>query len=314
MATPPGNYDGLDALSAATPASAPAPDSTTQAALPPATDAAISFGSTGAPSVAVPGFYITADDTIQLTVWNSNPALTTVTMQLRVIKPDGTLIIQQQALNGITADRTANVAVLQEMDGFIVGVTIGPPGVAIARGQTYVRLAVVRGTLAAPIMQVVLLSDYVSSAFQPAWPAGRVLSAVEDAGWITTLNGTQPPVKADATIQQPASARWRLQSAQIQVNTVATAGARHFQFIISHGGNQMFFGSAAADQPANVGVQYNLAPGLPTQAVSPTVQTLALPIDLIVSQQALLSTAVLGMLTGDQVGGIVLAYEEWIDV
>jgi hypothetical protein len=315
MATvPPGSFDSMDALDAATvPAATPLADaaepfvSQTQ---PPA----ISFSPQGNPTVSMAGFYITLDDTIQLTAWNGNPLLTSIVVQIRVLKPDGTLVIEAVVLNNLTSNFTANVAQFSQLEGFVVSAVVGPPGVALQRGQCFVNLSVVRGAQASLIEVAGLIADYLSTAFQPCWPQGQVQAATNGAGAILFLTGTEPTPGNEAIVNQPAGTRWLVTSCGVQMQTSAAAGNRQLSLTFINAGFQLFKAQASVMQAPSTTATYSFGIGVPMDGSSPLAQLIPLPSALILSQSCTLETVVENIQAADQVSGLQLALQEWIDV
>jgi hypothetical protein len=314
MSTPPGQYDSLDALDAATIPAAP-PLAETPAPFASQTQPpAITFGATGGPSVAMEGFWITPDDSLQIRVWNSNVNLTSVTVQVRILRPDGSLDTQQFTINNVTSNRVVNQQAFTQLEGFIVAAVIGPPGVAVARGQTFVNLAVVRGSVTNPLMMLVLLSDYLTSAVQPSWPFGRVVSAVEGAGYSYAPSGAVPGAGQDTQIIVPPSTRWQVLSGHTHLVTSAAAGNRQVALFVFQGGAVSWNVAAPATQPPSAGYDYTWAPGCPYGATIATVQTAPLGDPTIVGAGSNITTQTQGIAAGDQYTALTLSVVEWIDV
>jgi hypothetical protein len=314
MSTPPGQYSTLDELTAA---SGPAP-AAHAAAEPPfqsqTEPPAITLGAKGGPAISLDAVYITQDDFLQLSVWNSNPALTSVTVQIRMLKPDGQIVITASSISGLTSDRTQNVETFGQLEGFILGVVVGPPGVAVLRGQTFVNVALVRGTPAAPLMTEVLLADYLTSALQPSWPYGRVFSAVEGPGWVHTIASAAPAPGNQAAIVQPPNTRWRVISIETSLQTSNFPGPRTVVLdIIDAVGNTVMLIPAAAQQTASLTWNYTFGSNLSLfqanvylSAPIAATQTMGAGTQFEVGAQALN--------VADQFGVTTMAVEEWIDV
>jgi hypothetical protein len=313
MATAPGNFDSLDQLGPASPAgSSGASDA--GAAVPlvaRATD--FSFNPAGAVGVNQEGYYLNADDLLTITAWNSNPALTSITLQLRILQLDGTLNIGQVTLPNLTADRTANSASFQLPPGMLVGAVLGRPPVVVHRGQCFVALSVVRGAVGAPQFSQQLISDYLTSGFLAAWPFGRVLSSVDGQGAIVSYKGSAPAAGFGAQLVQPAATRWRLQSVAVTLATSAAVGNRTVGLQVLQDGNTVMQVYAATPQTPGTTITYTWAPGLPFDANGPQQQNAPLPSDFYVSDGATISTPAAGMAAADQFQGIIVSVEEWID-
>ncbi|HWY55751.1 MAG TPA: hypothetical protein VNZ03_14885 [Terriglobales bacterium] len=314
MSTAPGNYDNLDALTAAAPESAPAAvsDNLPPAPAAPATD--FSFVAEGRPGVVMSGFLITVDDTLQLTVWNSNAALQGVTVQLRVLKPDGTLVIQQYTISKPTSDRTANVITATQLSGYLVGAVVTPQGGPLFRGQCFATLTVLRGTASQPLYQQTLLADYVSTGFQPTWPGSQLRSSTDGPGFVYTFTGAVPSQGNETTVVQPATTRWRVQTITAALTTNVAVANRLLFLLAQAGGKDVFAEAAAATQPASQSTQYTAAVDMPLAAVNPLNQTLPLPAALITAPATVFQTSTLNLQALDQWTALSVIVEEWINV
>ena len=279
MSTPPGQYDTLDAITAAAvPTATPlaeTPDTVAETAL----SSNITWGMQGEPSVAMRGVYITPDDTIVLSARNSNAALTSVIATLRILNPDGNIQTAQITLNGLSADRTANVGYAAQMAGMLTGVMISPPAIALSRGQTYVTVVLVRGGVAHPLYSETLVSDYLSSGFQPSWPEGQLRAPTDGAGYIYPITGAMPLPGTPASIVQPALTRWRPLSMSVSGTTSISVGAREFYCFAQFASTLLFESPAVAEQTASELVQYTCAVAMPAAAPNPASQTMPLPGD-----------------------------------
>jgi hypothetical protein len=314
MVTTPGSYADLAAFDAATQQTAPAvpladtgQQSNTQTPL-------VSFIPTGAPSVAIEGFYVTVDDQLVVTAWNSNAALTSLTFAARILNPDGSITVEQFAVPNLTADRTPNTVAFAQLEGFLLGVAVGPPGVANSRGQTFVNVSVQRGFPQSAVVQRVLIADYVSSGFQPGWPASRVTSAVEGAGFTYTFAGSVPGAGVDASVAVPAGARWRVISVWVHVLTSAQAGVRQLRLQISQTGGQVYEITAASTQGPSTGNDYSWSDGVPQLPVAFLAQVNPTPHGLLLSKGGQINFALNNIQSADQYTAAFATVEEWIEV
>jgi hypothetical protein len=314
MSSPTGSFDTIDSFAASVGSDAPLASAAPAPFQSQTEEPLIGFAATGAPSVSMPGFYITPDDSIQMSVWNSAAALTSVSFQLRVLKPNGTIVIEEHTINNVTSDRTQNSILFQQLEGFLVGAVVGPSGVALSRGQTFVQVAVIRGSPQSPLMTMVLVADYLTSAYQPSWPFGQPGSATDGAGFIYQPVGGQPPVGGNASIVQPAGTRWKIHSIMSQLQTSAAVGNRQFQFRILTGSPFGWISTAAATQAASLTYNYQIAPGTNLDATVPQTQTMPLPTDLILRGGVTLETTAIGLQAGDQFTPVGVLVEEWLDV
>jgi hypothetical protein len=275
---------------------------------------AITLNPSGAPAFSTPVLYVTLDDSLMLTVWNSNAALTSLQFNVRFMRPDGTVGISAFVLNNLTADRTANTAIAGQLEGFILGAVVVPPAVAVVNGECFITLSFVRGTPTSPLMVQQLVGDYVSSGFQPGWPTTGVHSAVDGAGKVYGVASPVPAAGANAQITQPARTRWVLLAAAVHLATSAAAGSRKLSLVISFGAGPDIVLPAPATQAPSTGVDYTFAPGIASDGSDPLHQLIALPSEVELAFGSTLHTSLAGIQAGDQFTALSAAIQEWIDV
>jgi hypothetical protein len=314
MGTPLGTFADLAALDSAAAASGDG-SSPASAQVDMGTQApAVTWNTQANPVVSMPGIYLTLDDSVALTVWNSTPGLSSLTAVLRILRPDGTIILTPLTLSNLPSDRSANVATIGQIEGFLVGAVIAPPSVVVSRGRTFINLSVQRGTPQNPIASLVLLTDYVHTGFQPGWPVGRLLSSVEGSGYVRQLAGSVPLAGNDATLAISARTQWRLMALIAQLTTSAVAGTRQVGCTVVIGGSVLYIGFAGATQGPSLVANYSFAAGVPLMSGQPLNQAIPIPDSLLLAPGSVFNTNTIGLKAADQWTAIAATVEEWIDV
>lgn len=314
MGTPPGNYDSLDALPDDAPAPAPvvqpAPAPFQSQTLPPI----FSFNPTGGIGINQAGYYVTLDDTVELNVWNSNVNLTSLVMQVRTLKPDGTFVMNAFEIDNVHAQRNKQTKRFGQLEGFIVSVAVGPPGVDINRGETFVNVNIARGVPGAPLVMAALVADYVTSAFIPRWPDGQVRSCVDGAGNATSVISAVPLPSQNVTITQPANTRWRVQSVSFTMATDNTAITRVVALAIITPTGTIYQASSISPQPQSTVFAYTFAPGAQWQNSAVEKQLMTLPDNLLVNDGTQFLAGFFGTSgVNDQMSAVTIQVEEWIE-
>lgn len=321
MSTPPGSYDSLNALDAATPLAPPA----IQAATPLAASAAAPFESQtrpplftfspqGAMGVSMQGFYINQDDNLVIGVWNSSAAVTTVNVQVRVLRPDGSLIYEAFSCPNVLSTRQVAAVNISQLEGFIVGVVVQSPGPGVVRGQTYVTVKIARGAVGNSLANITLVADYLSTAFQPSWPYGGLRGSTDGPGLAYGTNGGIPLAGADASVSVPTNARWSVLSVKVHLLTDAVAGNRQVSLLCIDSGGTAWEIGATTTQGPSLGYDYTWAPGLQFNATVPTEQCAPMPMGVLLPAGSTLTATMTGRDAGDQFSAVAVALQEWIDV
>jgi hypothetical protein len=314
MSTPPGTYDTLDALDAASapitilPADAPAPfESQTQAA-------GITWGTQGEPSLAEKSTYVTLNDSIALTVFNSNPGLSSVSAYVRIMRPDGIVLTQIVTINNPTSNRGGNAQSVPLPEGMLLAVMVGGNNVPLTRGQCWVNVYIVRNLGSSPPFVEMLIADYLTTAFQPTWPEGDLKAPTDDHGVIYLYQGQAPNAGNEAILAQPANTRWRWMGINYNLTASATVGNRFSGFQISVGGVAIFLERSPAAQTAGQFDSYTYGINLPIAGPTLGAFTMPLGADFFTGGGTGAQTATVGLLGTDAYSLISVLVEEWIDI
>lgn len=267
------------------------------------------------PVSSQPSLYIDSNDVMVFTVWNSNAAITSLALTLRVITPAGQVSTQQMILPKLTSDRMANVETMNLQEGNLVSVMVSGLGAAASRGQCFASAKIQRGGQTNPPAVFNLFSDYVTSGNFPQWPNGRNLSGLDGAGFITTYQFGPVAAGQEINILVPAGVRWRIVSWGTKIVTSAAAGNRTPTFFLSSEAPAVvFILTSQIVLGAGVTVLYFIAPGLPVYSAFVGIQLMPAPIDLYVDAGYNFFTQTVGLQAGDQWVTANLIVEEWLDV
>lgn len=259
------------------------------------------------------GFYVNTDDALVVTIWNGAAALTQLTVQLRMLQLDGTVLISGFNCPKLTADRTPNTFTFPLAPGIILGVVAGPPGVPLARGQCYVNISVARSASGSELYTQTLAGEYVDAAFWTPWPGANLRHAVDGPGYIATYQGSVPAAGANAVLNQPPHTRWRVMSVQVELTTNATAGNRYVNLDVFSGGTLVAALPAESVIIQSTQDSITWGAGMPVLADLLQTQGSSLPEDMYISG-GVLKTGNQGVLATDQFSSLTALVEEWIDI
>jgi hypothetical protein len=316
MSTPPGTYDTLDALDAATVAPATplaaAPDAAAgpDASSPIITQLpAVQFNPN---SVAIhTGFYVTNDDTITFNAFASVAGLQ-LAMAYELLRPDGTIARNLVPFTP-TGDRLANTYHEPLIEGFLISVNVGALQNGIQQGQAFVDLGIQRPGQIPQVRPIHLCSGYVVSSFDFGWPSNTNRAYTDGQGYMHNVNQANPAAGADFKVTVPVNARWRVNSLTALLSTSAVAGNRFVLLAMDDGFTDSYAVQTTASQPASTVYRYTFAEGLPLLVTGVTNVTAPLPNNNRLLAGWDLFTITNGLLAGDQWSAITLAVEEWIE-
>lgn len=259
-----------------------------------------------------PAVYVTVDDRIHLSVWNSVPGIT-INVTYRILKADGEI-----SLGGITFQPTSNRARNDQLgacpEGFLFSVDMAITDGTVLRGQCFCELDVARITGSAPEDRQPLFSDYLQSANTLGWPGGRQISSVEGPGAVLTQSLTNEPGNTFYTFSVPTGARWVLRGMWAELTTSSTAGNRTPSVLLqASSGVNIYNAAALVAQAASTTFIYSFANvGIPMPSAS-TFQIVPLSVPLVLPAGGTITLSLAGGLASDTWNNINIEYEEWIE-
>jgi hypothetical protein len=314
MASPTGTFNSLGEFEAASQPAAAAPLADNPPFVSGTIPPAFTFSPNGGAGISIPGFYVTADDSLVIAVRNSAAGLNGITVQVRFMLPDGSVQMMVFPLNNIDQIRTKFTITNPLQEGIILGVTVQIPPVTVKRGQCYITAAVVRGADPNSFVTITLLSDYLTTAFQPSWPFCPIRPALEGPGFIYTPAGNVPNPAAGAQLVMPIRTQWRIISIQFSLTTDGTAGNRSVDLTLQENAGEVFSTGPVAVQPPNTTYFYSYASGVTWQTNDATRQNMPLPAELFLANQAPMNALIVNPGAGDQMTAMTALVEEWIDI
>jgi hypothetical protein len=321
MSAPLGSFGSLDELDAA---SATAADDAADDQVTPLADAQpfqsqtqpplITWAPTGANVIGMRGTYVTLNDNLSLSVYNSNTSVGTVTASIRIMTPDGTILTQQLAVEGVQSNRVPQEVTVPLSEGMLIGVGIDCDAATVSRGQCFVNLFLQRNLGSSQPVVEMLISDYITSAYQPSWPSCPLKAPTEPPGYYVVRNGSAGVAGAEVSVSVPSGARWRLIACQTAFSTNGGAGNRNVGLSISTPGNTIWSVSANAAQPDGTSdSHYNWGAAVTWQSADATHQLMSIPPDFFLPAGSTISTNTANMNPLDIYTLMQATVEEWID-
>jgi len=188
------------------------------------------------------------------------------------------------------------------------------PGIGQVAGTTFVRLSILRGTVANQQIVALLCSGYIVGATGIGWPGGRIVTPVEGPGNLRSVTVANPAAGADWSLTVPASARWRVQSWSAIFTASATVASRQVRSQISDGVQIIFSGQAQAAIVASQVAQVSAGQGQVTSTLIATEINPVLPGLLTLPGGFRVQTLTTNIQVGDQWSAIRVNVEEWIEL
>lgn len=226
--------------------------------------------------LAAPGIYFTGDDHLLLTSWNSLAGVV-LTLTGRFLHLDGRIEPFRETHTPNT-DRTAGTSTFRRAEGWLLECSVLVSTGAPVRGQTFVRVDLVRGLGVVDTVLAPLFADYVTSAHRPGYPFTGVRSPLEGPGALRSVLGTNPAAAAEISETVPTGARWTLYGATFVFVTDGNAANREVAIVLTDGTNILATSSAGFSNTASLTKRYVAAPyGAGTAPLQGTDRQIVLP-------------------------------------
>lgn len=261
--------------------------------------------------------YIRPDEQLFIAVWNSRPDSATMEIDWRFLLTNGQLQAGEQQIP-ITADRQRSFGFIPLPEGYLLNLNAQANFTSFStpqynRGQTFVKVSIVRGSPPTSGPQVALLaSGYTARNLQIGWPGGRQDSSLEGPGWVHSVQQANPLAGNDWIYTVPANARQRVQSLASVLTTSATAGSRNVSLIVDDGANVVWQHDLAASIPVStIEVVTATSTNAPTGVIA-TTQAMVLPPGIVLEPGHRIRTSTANISATDQWSAIWLLLEEWI--
>ena len=257
-------------------------------------------------------FELTAAEAIRLTVHNSQTGVV-VSVHVRVLHPRQGIVANAYQYTP-SADRSADWDDWFIGDGFLLNATAFASAGAPRRGQTFIRLQIVRGQGAARTVLGTLLQGYITENQDLAWPGSPLQGSLEGDGYYRTITGTNPAAGTEITETVPAGARWDLTTFHVILDTSATAINRRPVIALYSGTGLIFEANNPLQVPASSGGVLFWSQGTPLEAAPPTLLgtgPLPTPAILLAGHQILTTTG--NLQGGDNYRAPVYTVKEWLE-
>ncbi len=301
-----GTFPDLQSLVDSVDAGAPAVPSDLQ---PAAAPSQVTFGTQNLQPPTP--LYVTQSDTLQLNVWNHVAGIE-VDVTGRVLLPDGTIqrIFQPVFPTNNRAINTKNITMPQ---GFLLDISINSPSSAVARGQCFGQVVLVRGASAALSAVQLLCQDYVATGLAMQWPGGLIRSPIEGPGFIVSQVQTVG-AGVDFQFGVPTNTRWKIRSLSAVLTTSATVATRQVTFSLKDSvGNTYCAVPFNGTQTASVSQRYNAFPGSAFTAAIISILNVPLPTDTVLFTNMAIYSSTSNLQAGDAWSNITMSVEEWIE-
>jgi hypothetical protein len=252
--------------------------------------------------------YIGVDDVLQVFIATSQPS-GFVRLFARVLLPNGN-IVPNDWTYAATNGRQGQNFYQRVAEGFLLSLTVYGSSATVP-GQTYVRVSLIRGTIAVNGLSQVLIQGYSTLQNPLSWPASELQPQSAGRGNIRSITGTTPAPGQNISEVVPFFALWRLIAFTFTLAASAAGGPRTVFLSIDDGANQFTYIGTAATVPAAGTNVFSFADGYVSSAVA-VYQMAPLPSQLYMPTGYRIRTSTSGLDVADAYFGVQYVVEEWL--
>lgn len=255
--------------------------------------------------------YLTQAD--QLTILATATLGCQLRITARIILADGSLAINQWDMPTFTNVGGFNTFSCPLSEGFLLSVTVTNQ-VASRRGQTYVRLQLLRGGDVTGTTAQILAQGYVSFFSQVFWPDFQSENCASGMGNLRKVTGTLPGFGAEISETVPTGLMWRILSIWYKLATSAVVANRFPHLLLDDGVSVLVDTPPFQAQAASLTLTYQSFTGGQSLNVADTIVGLRFPVDIRLMGGGRIRTSTTALDGGDRFTAPVYLVEEWIQL
>lgn len=258
-------------------------------------------------------FQFTGEDHLRLTVFNSLAGVR-VAVHYRTAPTPTTTQANRQEL-APTSDRVVNTLEWDIGPGYLLNVVAFASSGSPKRGQTFVKLEVIRGFGSSSIVLGCILAGYVTANQPIGWPGSPIESSTDGDGYLRVITGTAPGVGAEGTETVPTGARWELIDYFVIFDSEGAAGLRRPGLYFDDGANPYWRSPSPLTQTNSITCHYYWAQGASYEtALLTDVGIAGLPFNNRLLEGHRIKTATNNLKPGDVYHAPQMVAREWLEV
>jgi hypothetical protein len=213
------------------------------------------------------GVYVREDDMLQVELFTL--ATPTLNLQYRILRPDGTVLVSQDAI-AATASRTQSFVSRQLAEGILLSVALFPVVAVVPSLYAYASIGLRRQNLGTASLHQVLAAGYLTQACPLSWPGHTLQRPTDGGGALRSITGSVPAAGADISEAVPANTRWQLLSLRASLTTAVAVASRQPKITLDDGALRFYDTGDGPAQAASLTWAYTFAPtgSLPTNSLT----------------------------------------------
>ncbi len=201
--------------------------------------------------------YVMPDDF--LVVQSNASATASLTLQWRILRPDGEVIVSQETLTCF-GRAGANLFKRPLTFGLLLSVSVVEAAFVPFDEFVYVSVGIFRGALASANRFQTLVGGYITFAEGISYPKTGYHEQTEGIGNQVAYNMGTPAAGADLSYTIPGQSLFQVNSIVATLTTNATVANRQVQLVIDDSANLFFLSPQGVAQAASLAWQYGFAP------------------------------------------------------
>jgi hypothetical protein len=258
-------------------------------------------------------FQFTGEDNFRLTVANSLVGCA-VAVHYRTA-PTPTTTQTNREIHLPTSDRLLTTKEFAVGHGYLLNVAVFASSGTPKRGQTWVKLEVVRGLGAQAQVLGTVVQGYVTANQNLSYPGSPMEASTDGDGYIREFFGTVPGLGLETSEACPTGARWEMLNYRVSFSTDATVINRRSGIFLDDGAFTYFRSPQTATQAGSQTVsQYWHQAAYFNPSILVDVPLAPLPSQLIMLAGHRIRTATSNMQPGDGYSSAVVLVREWLEV
>jgi hypothetical protein len=263
--------------------------------------------------------YVTGEDTLRLTAFNSAAGVT-VTLTGRFVpvpQRDDEPPLRPGAFRVDlvpTTNRVATVRLLPLSEGWLLDYAITISAGTPSHGQCFVKLQIVRGTAGATQLLSTIAQGYVTTSYDVGGIGVGLSGFTDGAGALRSITGTTPAPGVNINETVPTNARWDFLALSAQFQTAIAVANRIPYLSFDDGVNVFAYMADLQTQAASAIVFYQFGQGLNAQQAGVTNLNIAPTVLGVRLGAGYRIRTVVGLLqAADQWSAVQYLVREWIE-
>lgn len=257
-------------------------------------------------------FEFTGEDQLALTVHNSLAGVR-VAVHWRMKPRRGPIIANRQEFTPAT-DRSASSLEFGIGEGYLLNLVAFASAGSPRRGQTFVRVRVIRGRDASAVALGSAIQGYVTGNQDRAWPGSPLEGSLEGDGYIRAITGTNPAAGSELSETVPTGARWEVMALLATLVTDATATNRRPTIRLDDGASHYFQVGAPDEWGANTTQEVCWASGAwLTTTIDPDSPLCGFPQGIVLLAGHRIRTNTRNFQAGDNWSAPLFVIREWLE-